>query len=112
MIVVSNVTISTTNMTGFRINVLGSSLTKADQIAGQMILGSKIADAAVFLRKVVASMDVAPRILSEEGARLHCEVLDDGAERERREERQSTDDENDADDQADEKAARRREGAR
>src|SRR3984893_14844603 len=40
MIVVSTLTISTTNMTGLRIMSLGSSLRNASQIAGRMIAGS------------------------------------------------------------------------
>ena len=50
MTVVSTVTTSSTNMTGFLISVRGSSLAKAEPIAGTTILGSSSAEAGVRLR--------------------------------------------------------------
>ena len=49
MTVVSAATTSTTNMTGFFIMSRGSSLAKAEPIAGTAIFGSKSADAGVAL---------------------------------------------------------------
>ena len=50
MTVVSAVTTSSTNMTGFFIRVRGSSLTKAEPIAGTTILGSNSAETGICLR--------------------------------------------------------------
>ena len=50
MTVVSAVTTSTTNMTGFFISVRGSSLAKAEPIAGTTILGSSSAETGIRLR--------------------------------------------------------------
>src|ERR1700732_2520102 len=87
MTVTSAVTISSTNMTGFLISVRGSSLTKDAPIAGQTILGSSRAEAAVRLRVDEVSMVFAPKkARSEQGVRAHRQLLDDGSERERREE--------------------------
>ena len=47
--VVSAVTISSTNMTGFFISVRGLSLAKAEPIAGITIFGSKSADTGMLL---------------------------------------------------------------
>ena len=51
MTVVSTVTISSTNITGFLISVRGSSLTKAEPIAGTTILGSNSAETGIRLRR-------------------------------------------------------------
>src|SRR5688572_11721456 len=103
MTVVSAATTSTTNITGLLIIRRGSSLTKADLIAGTRILGSSIADAVTFFCSFIASMDVTPkRDLSEQGVGVHCEVLDDRTERQRREESETTDDKNHADHETDE----------
>ena len=56
MIVVSAVTISSTNITGFFISVRGSSFTNAELIAGNTILGSSIAETGIFLRNLEVSM--------------------------------------------------------
>ena len=48
--VVSAATTSTTNMTGFLASVRGSSLTKAEPMAGPTILGSSKAEAGTRLR--------------------------------------------------------------
>ncbi len=61
MTVVSAVTISSTNMTGFFIRVRGSSLTKAEPIAGSTILGSSRAETGIRLRICEVSMEVTPR---------------------------------------------------
>ena len=58
--VVSAVTTSSTNMTGFFISVRGSSLTKAEPIAGKTILGSNSADTGMRLRISEVSMEVVP----------------------------------------------------
>src|SRR5207244_9904762 len=104
--VVSAATISTTNITGLLIISLGSSLTKADLIAGTRIFGSSIVEAVIFFCSFMDSMEVTPkRDRSEQGIGVHREVLDDRPKRERREERHAADDQNDADDEADEQAA-------
>jgi hypothetical protein len=61
--VVRIVTISSTNMTGFLTSVRGSSLTKAEPIAGTMILVSSSADTGIRLRSVEASMGLAPTLV-------------------------------------------------
>ena len=112
MTVVSAVTISSTNMTGFLISVRGSSLTKAEPIAGTTIFGSSSAETGMRLRSFEVSMEVTPdQIRSERRAGGHREMLDDGSERERREEGEAADDQDHADDQADEQPARGRERA-
>ena len=58
--VVRTVTISSTNITGLVISTRGSSLAKADPIAGTTIFGSNSAEAGVPLRKVEVSMTVTP----------------------------------------------------
>ena len=58
--VVSAVTISSTNITGFLINVAGSSLTKAWPIAGPTIFGSSNVATGIRLRNLVVSIIVAP----------------------------------------------------
>ena len=50
MTVVSAVTTSSTNITGFFISVRGSSFTNAEPIAGITILGSNSADTGICLR--------------------------------------------------------------
>ena len=50
MTVVSAATTSTTNMTGFLASVRGSSLTKAEPMAGPTIFGSSKAEAGTRLR--------------------------------------------------------------
>src|SRR5688572_5449763 len=112
MTVVSAATTSTTNITGLFIIRRGSSLTKADLIAGTRILGSSIVDAVTFFCSFMASMDVTPkRDLSEQGVGVAGEVLDDRPERKRREEREAAEDQDHADDEADEQAAGSRERA-
>src|SRR5215469_8410740 len=104
--VVSAVTISSTNMTGFLIRVRGSSLTKAEPIAGMTIFASNSAETGICLRKVELSIAVTPSLIrGKQGAGIDRELLDDRAERQRREERQAADDDDDADDEADEQAA-------
>ena len=60
MTVVSAVTTSSTNMTGFFMSVRGSSLTKAEPIAGTTILGSNSAETGICLRRVEVSIEVTP----------------------------------------------------
>src|SRR3984893_9284416 len=61
MTVVSAVTTSSTNITGFFIRVRGSSLAKAAPIAGSTILGSSRAETGIRLRNVVVvSIEVSP----------------------------------------------------
>src|ERR1700760_2676128 len=107
--VVSAATISTTNITGFLIIARGCSLTKDARIAGLRIFGSHIADIDERFCSFMLSMEVTPK--SEEVAGIASEMLDDGAERERREEGEAADDQDDADDEADEQATRGRERA-
>ena len=52
MTVVRTVTTSSTNITGFLISVRGSSLTKAEPIAGSTISGSSSVETGVRLRIV------------------------------------------------------------
>src|SRR4030088_1808789 len=112
--VVSAATISTTNITGFLIISRGSSLTKDDASAGMTIFGSSIAETGTRFCNFMVSMDVTPNDRSEQGVGVHRKMLDDRAERERREEGETADDQDDADDQADEQAAggRQRAGGR
>src|SRR2546430_961349 len=110
--VVSAVTTSSTNITGFFIRLRGSSLTKADPIAGTTILGSNSAETGICLRSWEVSIDVAPRLVRrEQGAGSHREMFDNGAQGERGEEGQPTDDHDHADHEADEEPAGRRERA-
>src|ERR1700712_4176592 len=115
MIVVSAATTSTTNITGLLIITLGSSFTNAARIAGHTIFGSSSADTGAFFCSFRASMDVTPKEdRSEQGVRIHREVLDDRSECERGEEGEAADDQDDADHEADEQAAggRQRAGRR
>ena len=113
MIVARIVTISRTKMTGFLARVRGSSLAKAEPIAGRTILGSVSAVTGICLRKRDVSIEMTPKCVRlEQLTRHHGEVLDDRSKRERREERETAHDENDADHKADEEAAMGREGAR
>ena len=109
--VVSTVTTSSTNITGFFTSVRGSSLTKAWPIAGSTIAGSSSVVAGMRLRSFEVSMVRLRRSGSEHGAGEHREMLDDRAERERGEEGQPADDQDHADQQADEQRAGGREGA-
>ncbi len=60
--VVSAATTSTTNITGLLIISRGSSLTKAEPIAGITIFGSSIADTGIRLFNFwTTSMDVTPK---------------------------------------------------
>src|SRR5262250_1284052 len=112
MTVVSVVTISSTNMTGFLIKVRGSSFTKADPIAGNTILGSNSADTGICLRICEVSMGVTPNEQrSERRIGKHREMLDDRTERERREEGEAADNHDHADHQTDEQASGRRKGS-
>ena len=63
MTVVSAVTISSTNMTGFLISVRGLNLTKAEPMAGSAILGANNADTGMLLRKVDVSIELTPSII-------------------------------------------------
>ena len=63
MTVVSAVTISRTNITGFLISVRGLSLTKAEPIAGTTIFVSNSADTGMRLRRVEVSIANAPTSL-------------------------------------------------
>src|SRR6266850_2377174 len=104
--VVSAATTSTTNITGLLTIRRGSSLTKADEIAGTRIFGSSIVEAVTFFCSFMASMDVTPkRDRSEQGIGVHREVLDDRSQSQRREEGEAADDQDHADDEADEQAA-------
>src|SRR5262245_47202575 len=112
MIVVRMVTTSSTNITGFFIRLRGSSLTKAEPIAGSTILGSNSADTGMRLRIFGVSIGACSgSIRCEQRARGHREMLDDGTERERGEEREAADDDDHAHHQADEQGAGGREGA-
>src|SRR5215467_3439952 len=111
MTVVSAVTTSSTNMTGFFMRVRGSSLTKAEPIAGMTILGSSSAETGMRLRICVSIGAHSGSIRRERGAGDHREMLDQRAERERREEGEAADDDDDADDEADKQTAGGREGA-
>src|SRR5262252_1455896 len=111
MTVVSSVTTSSTNMTGFFMRVRGSSLTKAEPIAGITIMGSNSAETGMRLRIWVSIGAHSGSIRREGGAGDHREMLDQRAERERREEGEAADDDDDADDEADKQPAGGREGA-
>src|SRR5271170_6354542 len=90
--VVTRATTSTTNMTGFLARLRGSSLRNESQQAGPRIDGSasEIWRARWVMTELSGSKEVAG------GQR---EMLDDGAERERREEGQAADDQDHADQQ-------------
>src|SRR6185369_4132020 len=106
MTVVSAATTSTTNITGLLIIRRGSSLTKADLIAGTRILGSSIADAVTFFCSFMASMEVTPkRDLSEQGVGVHREMFDDRPKGQRREEGETANDQDHADNEPDEQPA-------
>src|SRR5262245_49943467 len=106
MTVVSTVTTSSTNMTGFFISTRGSSLTKAEPIAGTTILGSISAETGMRLRIMEVSMDGDSRSIGcEQSSGGHREMLDDRSECERREEGQPADDHDHAHHQADKQAA-------
>ncbi len=60
MTVVNAATTSTTNITGFLIMTLGSSLANAETMAGQTILGSSKAETGMRLRTFEVSMDATP----------------------------------------------------
>src|SRR6478609_11209188 len=110
--VVSAVTTSSTNITGFFISVRGSSLTKAEAMAGTTIFGSKSAETGMRLRRVEVSIAITPGLIGrEEGAGVDRQLFDDRAERQRREEGEATDDHDHADNEADEQTARGRECA-
>src|SRR5216684_1411177 len=100
-IVVRLATTSTVNMTGFRTIALGLSLRKASMTAGPRIFGSA---------KVAAVLDgmISPL---EERSGIHRQLLDQGAECERRKEGEAAHDHDHANDQADEDRAIGREGA-
>src|SRR5262245_48483609 len=100
---VRTVTISSTKMTGFLTRVRGSSLPKAEPMAGHTTLGSSSAEIGIRLRMVEVSMGSAPQLIGGEGgAGSHRQMLDNGSKRQRREEGETTNDDDDADDQADE----------
>jgi hypothetical protein len=63
MTVVSAVTTSSTNITGFFIRLRGLSLTKAEPIAGTTILGSNSAETGICLRTCEVSIDMAPGLV-------------------------------------------------
>ena len=111
MTVVSAATTSTTNITGFFIMRRGSSLAKAEPIAGKTILGSVSAVTGIRLRKRDVSIEMTPKYVRLEQLTCHhCEVLDDWSKREGREEGETANDEDDADHKADEQAAMGGEG--
>src|SRR5580698_4418628 len=110
--VVTEATTSTTNITGFLAMALGSSLTKAETIAGPTIFGSSIVAAGVCLFVFwTTSMEAAPNDWSEQVIGVVSQVLDYGPEREPREEGESADDEDHTDDEANEQSAGRGECA-
>ncbi len=87
IMVVSAVTISSTNITGFLISVRGLSLANDEPIAGRTIFGSNSAETGVLLRVVEVSIEATPSLIrGEKGAGVHGELLDDRSERQRREE--------------------------
>src|SRR6478735_2588674 len=111
--VVSVATTSTTNITGFLIINRGSSLAKAEPMAGITIFGSSMVDTGMRLFVLTTSMDVTPKcVRSEEGVGVAGEMLDDRPERERREEGETADDQDHADNKPHEQAAGGRERTR
>src|ERR1700676_4111181 len=109
--VVSALPTSTTNITGFLATTRGSSLVMESRSARLTIGGSKSGLGFALSAMLPPRARIAPVAL-ENGARLHEEVLDDGAEGERREEGQRADDEDDADEQHDEERCVHRERPR
>src|SRR5579883_2041784 len=107
--VVSAATISTTNITGLRQSVAGLSLASDSRMAGTRILRSASLAIGIRWRVWTRSMEGLPG--SVERAGLHREMLDDGAERQRREEDEPTRDQDHADEEPDEKPAIGRERA-
>ena len=106
MTVVRIVTTSSTNMTGFLACLRGSSLRKAEPMAGRAILGSSSVATGVRCRTWDISIEITPSEAgSEAGAGDHGEVLDDRPERQGREEGQAADDEDHPHHQADEQPA-------
>src|ERR1700728_1634070 len=104
--VVSAATTSTTNITGFLIISRGSSLTKAEPIAGKTIFGSSIADTGTRFCSFMVSMDGTPKEdRSEQGVGVHCEMFDNRPPRQRREEGKTADNQDHTDHEADEQAA-------
>src|SRR5476651_727791 len=93
--------ISTTNITGLRAIARGSSFLKALPIAGTRMAGSNTLLACCLLMVV----------LSEEGAGLHRQMFDDGAQRQGGEECEPAHDQDDADQKADEQPAMGGKGA-
>src|SRR5262249_41023004 len=87
--VVSSVTISSTNITGFLASVRGLSLRNAWPIAGSTIAGSSSVVTGMRLRSFEVSMVQLRKCGSEHAAGPHREMLGDGPERERREEGQA-----------------------
>src|ERR1700730_16312512 len=138
MIVVSTLTISTTNMTGLRIRSLGSSLRNASQIAGRMIAGSnkertlRRGLSLVFIDSTSSSPEMfhmnisfapfpdkqrasappgnVPR-RSKEAAGAHREMLPDRGKRQSGGVNKAADNQDHADQKTDEKPAIRREGS-
>src|ERR1700730_8930651 len=93
MTVVSAVTISSTNITGFAISVRGLSLTKAEPIAGTTIFGSNSAEPGMLFGSVEVSIEATPSLVRGiKSAGVDRELLDDRAECERREEGKTADD--------------------
>src|SRR3984885_15659454 len=112
MIVVSAVTTSSTNITGFLIKVRGSSLTNAEPIAGMTIFESSSADTGTCFRRVELSIAIAPNLIRRERRTgIDRKLLDDRAKRERRKKGQAADNDNHAHQEANEEPARVREGA-
>src|ERR1700735_320206 len=105
--VVSAATTSTTNITGFLIISRGSSLAKADPIAGKTIFGSSIADTGTRFCSFMVSMDITPKEdRSEQGVGVASEMLDDRSERQRREEGKTADNQDHADHERSESVVR------
>ena len=111
MTVVSAVTTSSTNITGFLISVARIELDEglADRRHDDLRIEQRRDRHA--LAQFRGFHGVTPKIRSEQRAGQHREMFDDRAERERREEGQAADDQDDADQQADEQAAGGRERA-
>src|SRR6202050_5679099 len=112
MIVVSAVTTSSTNITGFLIKVRGSSLTNAEPIAGMTIFESSSADTGTCFRGVELSITIAPNLIRRERRTgIDRELLDDRAKRERWEKGKAADNDDHTHQEADEEPTRGREGA-
>src|SRR5580658_8442476 len=107
MIVVRVATTSTTNITGLRTINRGSSLRNESPIAGPRIAGSSIVDDAPRLLVLVSMLAACV----EQSARLHREMLDDGAKGEGWKESQTASDQDHADHEANEQSAIGRERA-